>query len=161
MNLEERVQISILSKYYGKMLTDRQQSILEMYVDNNLSLAEVSAELGISRQAVKDALDNSMSALKNIEEKLNFISRDDNIKKLIEENKKIQKDFKTQGEYFNACACDALSRDFCKKGVKLPITPIPRENIKTDFYLNQHRGIFVGIFDLLGDNSCKSRDVTE
>ena len=89
MNIEERVQIAILSKYYGKMLTERQQDILNMYVDNNLSLAEVSVELGISRQAVKDALDNSMSALKNIEEKLQFISRDDNIKKLIEENKKI------------------------------------------------------------------------
>ena len=89
MNIEERVQIAILSKYYGGMLTDRQQDILKMYVDNNLSLAEVSAELGISRQAVKDALDNSMSTLKNIEEKLQFISRDDNIKKQIEENKKI------------------------------------------------------------------------
>lgn len=87
MNIEERVQIAILSKYYGKMLTDRQQDILKMYVDNNLSLAEVSEELGISRQAVKDALDNSMQTLKNMEEKLQFISRDDNIKKLIEENK--------------------------------------------------------------------------
>ena len=71
MNIEERVQIAILSKYYGKMLTDRQQDILNMYVDNNLSLAEVSEELGISRQAVKDALDNSMQTLKNMEEKLN------------------------------------------------------------------------------------------
>ncbi len=89
MNIEERVQIAILSKYYGKMLTDRQQSILAMYVDNNLSLAEVSEELGISRQAVKDALDNAMLTLKNMEEKLQFIVRDDNIKKQIEENKKI------------------------------------------------------------------------
>jgi len=37
MNLEERVQIAILSKYYGKILTERQQSILNMYVDNQLS----------------------------------------------------------------------------------------------------------------------------
>ena len=70
MNIEERVQIAILSKYYGKMLTERQQDILKMYVDNNLSLAEVSEELGISRQAVKDALDNSMLTLKQTEEKL-------------------------------------------------------------------------------------------
>ena len=89
MNIEERVQIAILSKYYGKMLTDRQQDILKMYVDNNLSLAEVSAELGISRQAVKDALDNSLATLKNTEEKLHFISRDDNIKHIIEENQSI------------------------------------------------------------------------
>ena len=89
MNIEERVQIAILSKYYGKMLTERQQDILKMYVDNNLSLSEVSEELGISRQAVKDALDNSMQTLKNMEEKLQFISRDDNIKEQIEENQTI------------------------------------------------------------------------
>lgn len=89
MNIEERVQTAILSKYYGKMLTERQQDILKMYVDNNLSLSEVSEELGISRQAVKDALDNAMATLKHMEEKLHFISRDDNIKKQIEENKKI------------------------------------------------------------------------
>ena len=89
MNIEERVQIAILSKYYGRMLTERQQNILEMYVDNNLSLAEVSAELGISRQAVKDALDNSMQTLKNMEEKLQFIVRDAKIKAQIEDNKSI------------------------------------------------------------------------
>ena len=96
MNIEERVQIAILSKYYGKMLTDRQQDILKMYVDNNLSLSEVSEVLGISRQAVKDALDNAMQTLKNIEEKLQFISRDDNIKKLIEENQNIDMATKIQ-----------------------------------------------------------------
>ena len=89
MNIEERVQIAILSKYYGKMLTERQQDIMSMYVDNNLSLSEVSEELNISRQAVKDALDNAMATLKNMEEKLQFILRDDNIKKQIEEHKKI------------------------------------------------------------------------
>ena len=96
MNLEERVQIAILSKYYGKLLTERQQSILEMYVDNNLSLAEVSSELGISRQAVKDALDNAMATLKNMEEKLHFISRDDNIKHIIEDNNSIDMTTKIQ-----------------------------------------------------------------
>ena len=87
MNLEERVQIAILSKYYGKLLTDRQQRIMEMYVDNNLSLAEVSEELGISRQAVKDALDNSMQTLKQTEEKLKLIERDNKIKQIIENSK--------------------------------------------------------------------------
>lgn len=84
MNIEERVQIAILSKYYGKLLTEKQHVVLNMYVDNNLSLAEVSEELGISRQAVKDALDNSMTTLKNAEEKLGFIARDNNIKDIIE-----------------------------------------------------------------------------
>lgn len=84
MDILERVKTAILIKYYGRMLTDKQQKILAMYVDNNLSLAEVSEELNISRQAVKDAIDNSISALNNMEEKLRFISRDNELKNKIE-----------------------------------------------------------------------------
>ena len=85
MNIEERVEIAILTKYYGALLTDRQRDILDLYVDNNLSLAEVSTELGISRQAVKDALDTAFATLKQMEQKLNFVSRDQKIKNILKE----------------------------------------------------------------------------
>ncbi len=84
MDIEERVKVAILNKYYGKLLTERQQTIIEMYVDNNLSLQEVSLELGISRQAVKDALDTAIIALNSTEEKLGFMSRDEKFKNKIE-----------------------------------------------------------------------------
>ena len=84
MDIEERVKVAVLSKYYGKLLTERQQTILEMYVDNNLSLQEVSEELGISRQAVKDALDTAIDTLQATEEKLGIINRDQKIKDVIE-----------------------------------------------------------------------------
>lgn len=90
MNLEEQVEITILSKYYGKLLTDRQQNILNMYVDNNLSLAEISEELNISRQAVKDAVDNAIQTLKQTEERLQFISRDARIKEIINKSTDIK-----------------------------------------------------------------------
>ena len=83
MNLEERVQIAILTKYYGALLTERQRDILSMYVDNNLSLAEVSEELNISRQAVKDALDTAFQTLKQTEERLHFIEKDAKLKEII------------------------------------------------------------------------------
>ena len=90
MNIEERVKITILAKYYGKLLTAKQQEILEMYVDNNLSLQEVSEELGISRQAVKDALDTAIISLNSTEEKLHFVERDAKIKQLLENGSKKQ-----------------------------------------------------------------------
>jgi predicted DNA-binding protein YlxM (UPF0122 family) len=83
MNLEERVQIAILTKYYGNLLTERQKDILSMYVDSNLSLAEVSEELNISRQAVKDALDKAFLTLKDTEEKLHFVDKDAKLKEII------------------------------------------------------------------------------
>lgn len=84
MNIEERVKVAILVKYYGALLTEKQQIILSMYVDNNLSYAEVSEELNISRQAVKDALDKAYETLINAENKLHFIERDNKIKEFIE-----------------------------------------------------------------------------
>ena len=80
MNIEERIEIAILIKYYGKLLTNKQLDILSMYVDSNLSLQEVSTELGISRQAVKDSLDKSYETLKKYENELHFVSRDNKIK---------------------------------------------------------------------------------
>lgn len=84
MNIDERVKVAILNKYYGKLLTDRQSQVIGMYVDNNLSLAEVSEELNISRQAVKDTLDTAIEQLSKFEDRLHFISRDDKIKTLLE-----------------------------------------------------------------------------
>lgn len=80
MDIDRRIEIDILFKYYGNLLTEKQQKIIDMYVDNNLSLQEVSVELNISRQAVKDALDKAVMTMENYEKKLKFISRDNKIK---------------------------------------------------------------------------------
>jgi len=98
MNLEERVQIAILTKFYGALLTERQRDILSMYVDSNLSLSEVSEELGISRQAVKDAIDNSLLTLKQTEERLHFIEKDAKLKKIIKNKSPNQIDEATKLE---------------------------------------------------------------
>ena len=84
MNIEERVRIAVLVRYYGKLLTEKQMEIITMYFDNNLSLSEVSEELNISRQAVKDALDKAFSLLEKYEAELKFIARDEKLKSTIE-----------------------------------------------------------------------------
>ena len=94
MNIEERVKIAVLVKYYGKLLTEKQQNIISMYVDNNLSYAEVASELNISRQAVKDSLYKSYNTLTSFEKELQFIARDDKIKNILKKeqpNKAITK----------------------------------------------------------------------
>lgn len=83
MDLSERVKIAVLTKHYGNMLTKKQSTIISMYVDNNLSLAEVSEELNITRQAVKDALDKALKYLFTLEEKLGFVKKYNNLKNAI------------------------------------------------------------------------------
>ena len=98
MDIKRRVEIAVLAKYYGGILTEKQREIISMYVDNNLSFKEVSEELQITRQAVKDSLDNAIETLENTENKLHFIARDDKIKKLLENKLSNQIDMSTRLE---------------------------------------------------------------
>ena len=96
MDINKRVEIAVLVKYYGSMLTEKQLHIIEMYVDNNLSLSEVSEELNITRQAVKDALDNAVSTLESIEDRLHFIERDDKIKNIINDETNVDRHIRSK-----------------------------------------------------------------
>ncbi len=96
MDINKRVEIAVLVKYYGSMLTEKQLHIIEMYVDNNLSLSEVSEELNITRQAVKNALDNAISTLESIEDRLHFIERDDKIKNIINDETNVDRHIRSK-----------------------------------------------------------------
>ncbi len=85
MKIEEMIEIDILMKYYGELLTDKQREIVNLYINNNLSLSEVSENFSISRQAVKDSIDTAVNNLKETEKKLKFIDRDARIKDFIEQ----------------------------------------------------------------------------
>ena len=52
-------------------------------------------------------------------------------------SEEIKKDIAMQGEYFNACVCEALEQDYQRKRNKLPVEPIPPSHIKKNYYLNQ------------------------
>ncbi|MDE5830344.1 MAG: HTH domain-containing protein [Clostridia bacterium] len=54
--MDKNVEIGLLCDIYGELLTEKQQDILDLYYNNNLSLAEIAEEIGITRQAVKDSI---------------------------------------------------------------------------------------------------------
>lgn len=65
--LERRIQLSRLYDLYGPLLTERQRRVYEMHELDDLSLSEISDELGISRQAVSDQLQRGRDRLEEIE----------------------------------------------------------------------------------------------
>jgi len=65
--LERRVQLSRLYDLYGALLTERQRRVYEMHELDDLSLSEIAAELGISRQGVSDQLQRGRERLEEIE----------------------------------------------------------------------------------------------
>ena len=84
MHLEKSLEISLLNDFYGKLLTQKQQDILVEYYYNNMSLAEVAENFGITRQAVLDSLKKSEKQLKNFEEVLGLVAKHKQVKEQIE-----------------------------------------------------------------------------
>lgn len=66
---------ALLLDLYGVMLTEKQRKTLELYYFEDLSLAEIAADDGISRQAVRDLIKRGEQLLTQLEEKLGFLSR--------------------------------------------------------------------------------------
>ena len=63
-------EIAMLLDFYGELLTEKQKLIFEMYHLNDLSLAEISEHLGITRQGVRDSIKRAEATLLEMEDKL-------------------------------------------------------------------------------------------
>ena len=75
MRIDDIAKQSLLYDFYGALLTDRQREVMELYHEENLSLAEIADEMSISRQGVHDALKKAKRALMNYEQKLGLVER--------------------------------------------------------------------------------------
>ncbi len=68
-------QISLLLDFYGELLSERKQSVLALYYNEDFSLAEISDDLGISRQGVRELIKKAEDELRNFEEKLGLVEK--------------------------------------------------------------------------------------
>lgn len=67
--------MSMLYDFYGDLLTDRQKEFYDLYYNEDLSLAEIAENYGISRQGVRDVIVRGEAALTEIEDKTHLIRR--------------------------------------------------------------------------------------
>ena len=73
-----------LFDYYGSLLTEKQRQYFEDYYFENLSLSEISENLGISRNAVNKQIHKTIEKLEYYEEKLELYQKSEKIKKWLE-----------------------------------------------------------------------------
>lgn len=73
--MEKFVERTLLYDFYGELLTERQQQVYENVVLDDMSLSEVAADLGISRQGVHDMIRRCDKTLDEYEEKLHLVNR--------------------------------------------------------------------------------------
>ena len=72
---DETVWRTMLFDFYGDLLTDKQREYYDLHYNQDLSLAEIAASSGISRQGVWDIIRRAEAAMTEIEEKTGLIKR--------------------------------------------------------------------------------------
>ena len=92
--MNSKPDISLLYDFYAELLNDSQRRVVELYVNEDLSLSEVAEILHISRQGVRDSLGRAERKLRDYEQKLGLLRdyhqrlvRDDAIRGLIDKIK--------------------------------------------------------------------------
>ena len=71
----DAVQMLLLFDYYGELLTERQRMCIDLRYNQDLSFAEIAAELGISRQGVFDNITRAEARMEKMEEKTGCVRR--------------------------------------------------------------------------------------
>jgi predicted DNA-binding protein YlxM (UPF0122 family) len=82
---EKNLEINYLLDFYGDVLSERKRTVLEMYYNDDLSLAEIALDIGISRQGVRDMIKKSEEELLYLEEKLGLLGKFRSIQKKADE----------------------------------------------------------------------------
>ncbi len=79
---EDRAYISRLIDIYGKALSARQRDVVDLYYNEDLSLAEIAENCGITRQGVRDSIRHGVEALLSLEGSLGFCKKSERIAEL-------------------------------------------------------------------------------
>ena len=72
--MNEIAKESLLFDFYGNLLTEKKRRVMELYHEEDLSLAEIAENFGISRAAVHDSLKSAERQLADYERKLGMVA---------------------------------------------------------------------------------------
>lgn len=117
--MNKSVDISVLLDIYGKLLSDVQYNSLNFYYNEDLSLSEIAANFGKTRQSVFDTIKRAENALFEFESKLNFLKKSKRLEEQIEKIKLFATSIKSKSECENfkaadKCTISRLAEDILK-----------------------------------------------
>jgi predicted DNA-binding protein YlxM (UPF0122 family) len=95
---EKNLNISLLLDFYGDILSERQNDMLDMYYNEDFSLAEIAEKFEISRQGVRSVLKKGETILIDMEEKLHLASR---FSKMLEKSAEIATELENINQNIN------------------------------------------------------------
>ena len=82
---DSRMMQTMLLDFYGELLTEKQRECYDLHYNEDLSLAEIAEQSGISRQAVWDNIRRAEAVLQDIEEKTGLIRRFQETRRTLDE----------------------------------------------------------------------------
>lgn len=88
MVLDKSVNLCLLNDFYGSLLTQNQQQVLDSYLNYNLPIVEISQNLNITKQAVLDTIKKATKKLEEFESKLGMLKKYLKQIELVEKNGK-------------------------------------------------------------------------
>ena len=101
--MEDRIEISLLMDFYGSLLTEKQRNIMELYYNEDLSLAEIAEFNKTSRQAILDLIKRCYTQFLAYESKLNLLQKSfEKEKKIINLLEKINEKYSLSNEDYTS-----------------------------------------------------------
>lgn len=85
--MDENVYLTILFDYYEELLDEKDRDCFKSYYFDNLSLSEISSNMGISRNAIHKRLKKVSDELKSFENKLKLYEKEKKILNIIKDEK--------------------------------------------------------------------------
>lgn len=82
---DQALHMTMLYDFYGDLLTDRQREFYDLYHNEDLSLAEIAENYGITRQGVRDVIVRAEAILNEFEEKTGIVARFMKVRNSLEE----------------------------------------------------------------------------
>ncbi len=80
---EKDLKIALLLDYYGGALTGKQREVVDLYYNEDLSLAEISEHAGITRQGVRDSIKRGEAQLLDMEDSLGLVRKIEQLEEFV------------------------------------------------------------------------------
>ena len=81
----DRFKISTLRAYYGGLLTDKQNKMIALHYDEDMSYGEIAEMFEVSRNAVLDSITKGVKHLEEYESVLKLVEKETKIDDMLDE----------------------------------------------------------------------------
>ena len=102
--------MTMLFDFYGELLTERQKEFFDLYYNEDLSLAEIAENAGISRQGVRDVIVRAEGVMQEVEDKTGLIKRFHAMRKQLQEVEAAAEDILARNTRYEDPNIDASER---------------------------------------------------